>query len=50
VAHVIGGLIYQGTVIDDSSVGGAGRVRYSSGAVNNALRLSRYTLASWRER
>ncbi|HSQ59260.1 MAG TPA: pilus assembly PilX N-terminal domain-containing protein [Acidobacteriota bacterium] len=50
VAHIIGGLIYQGTVIDDSSVGGAGRVRYSSGAVNNALRLSRYTLASWRER
>lgn len=50
VARIVGGLIYQGTVIDDSSVGGAGRVYYSSGAVNNALLLSRYKLASWRER
>lgn len=50
VARIVGGLIYQGTVIDDSSLGGAGRVYYSSGAVNNALILSRYMLASWRER
>jgi hypothetical protein len=49
VANIVGGLIYQGTVIDDSSLGGAGRVLYSSGAVNNALRLSRYMLTSWRE-
>jgi hypothetical protein len=50
VAHVVGALIFQGTVVDDSSVGGAGRLYYSSSAVNNALTLSRYTLAMWRER
>jgi len=50
VANIIGGLIYQGTVVEDSSIGGAARVLYSSGAVNNALLLMRYTLASWRER
>jgi hypothetical protein len=50
MAHVVGGLIYQGTMIDDSSLGGAGRLFYSSAAVNNALMLSRYKLASWRER
>ncbi len=50
LAHIVGGLIYQGTAIEDGSVGGAGRVYYSSGAVNNALRLSRYRMSSWRER
>ncbi|MEK7317023.1 MAG: PilX N-terminal domain-containing pilus assembly protein [Candidatus Eisenbacteria bacterium] len=50
VAHIVGGLIYQGTVIDDNSYGGAARVYYSSAAVNNALLLSRYQLAWWRER
>jgi len=50
VAHILGGLIYQGTVIDDNSFGGAGRVYYSSAAVNNANLLSRYQLAWWHER
>lgn len=50
VARIVGGVIFQGTVIDASSVGGAGRIYYSSAAVNNALLLSRYKLASWRER
>lgn len=50
LAHIVGGLIYQGTAIEDGSVGGAGRVYYSSSAVNNALLLSRYRLSSWRER
>lgn len=50
VANIVGGLIYQGTVIDDNSVGGACRVYYSSAAVNNANLLSRYQLAWWRER
>lgn len=50
VAHVIGGLIYQGTVIDDNSYGGAARVYYSTAAINSTLMLSRYQLAWWRER
>lgn len=50
VAHIVGALIYQGTLVDDSSIGGAGRLYYSSAAVNNALMLSRYTLSMWRER
>jgi hypothetical protein len=50
VAHIIGGLIMQGTVIDDSKVSGAGRIFYSSAAVNNALRVGNYTLTTWRER
>ena len=49
-AHVIGGLIFQGTVIDDNSYGGSGRVYYSSAAINSTLLLSRYQLAWWRER
>jgi hypothetical protein len=50
VANIIGGLIYQGTVVDASAVSGAARVLYSSAAVNNAQMLKRYTLAWWRER
>ena len=50
VARIVGGLIYQGTVIDNSSYGGACRVYYSSAAVNSALLLSRYQLAWWHER
>ncbi len=50
VAHILGGLIYQGTAIEDGSVGGAGRIYYSSAAVNNALLLSHYRMSSWRER
>jgi hypothetical protein len=50
VARIVGGLIYQGTVVDNSSYGGSGRAYYSSAAVNNALLLSRYQLAWWHER
>jgi len=50
VAHIMGGLIYQGTVIDANTYGGAARVYYSSAAVNNANLLSRYQLAWWHER
>ena len=50
VARIVGGLIYQGTIIDNSSYGGACRVYYSSAAVNAALLLSRYQLAWWHER
>jgi len=50
VARIVGGIIYQGTVIDNSSYGGAARVYYSSAAVDAALLLSRYQLAWWRER
>ncbi|HET9951052.1 MAG TPA: pilus assembly PilX N-terminal domain-containing protein [Candidatus Eisenbacteria bacterium] len=50
VARIVGGLIYQGTMVDNSSYGGACRVYYSSAAVNSALLLSRYQLAWWRER
>ncbi|MEK7348705.1 MAG: PilX N-terminal domain-containing pilus assembly protein [Candidatus Eisenbacteria bacterium] len=50
VARIVGGLIFQGTVIDNSSYGGACRIFYSTAAINNALLLSRYQLAWWRER
>ena len=50
VARILGGIIYQGTLVDASSVGGSARVYYSSAAVNAALTLNRYTLAWWRER
>jgi hypothetical protein len=50
LAHIIGGVIAQGTINTSSSTGGAARVFYSSAAVNNALTLNRYTLAWWRER
>ena len=50
VAHVLGGLLYQGTVVNNSSLGGSADVYYSSQAVNAAQSLSPYTLAWWRER
>ena len=49
-AHIVGGLIYQSTVVDASSIGGAANVFYSSEAVNAAQTLARYTLSWWRER
>lgn len=50
LAHIMGGLIYQGTLIANGSVGGAAYVYYSSQAINAAQTLARYTLAWWRER
>ena len=50
VAHVIGGMIYQGTMIGDSKVSGSARIFYSSEAVNAAQSVHRYTLSWWRER
>jgi hypothetical protein len=50
VAHVLGGLIYQGTVVNNSSIGGSANVYYSSQAVNAANAVGRYTLSWWRER
>lgn len=50
VAHILGGLIYQGTVVNGSSVGGSANVYYSSEAVNAANSVGRYTLSWWRER
>jgi len=50
VARILGGIIYQGTIVDNSSYGGACRVFYSTEAINAAQQLSRYQLAWWRER
>ena len=50
VARILGGIIYQGSLIDDSSLGGSARVYYCSASINEALTLNRYTLAWWRER
>ena len=50
VAHVTGGLIYQGTVIDYNKVGGSSSMYYSTEAINAAQTLAKYTLAWWRER
>ena len=48
--HVLGGLIYQGTLVDNSSINGGANVFYSSQAVNRALSVGPYTLAWWREK
>jgi hypothetical protein len=50
VARILGAIIYQGTMVDNSTVNGSGRVWYSSQAINSALNVSRYTLSWWRER
>ncbi len=49
-ANITGGLIYQGTVVGASYLGGASSVYYSSQAVNAAQTLARYTLSWWKER
>lgn len=50
VARIVGGIIYQGSLVNASKTAGSGRVYYSSEAVNSALTLNRYSLAWWRER
>jgi hypothetical protein len=50
MAHIIGSVIYQGTMIEDNKTAGSGRIFYSSEAINAAMTLNRYTLAWWRER
>jgi hypothetical protein len=49
-AHVVGGLIYQGTVINNSTVHGSADVYFSTEAINAANTVGRYTLSWWRER
>jgi len=49
-ARIVGGIIYQGSLVNGSKTAGSGRIYYSSEAVNSALTLNRYTLAWWRER
>jgi hypothetical protein len=48
-ARIVGSIIFQGD-LSGSMQGGAGRIWYSSQAVNNALTLANYTLSRWRER
>jgi len=50
IAHILGGLIYQGTVVNASDVHGSADVYYSTEAVNAANAVGRYTLSWWRER
>src|SRR6185503_19549919 len=50
VAHVLGGVIYQGTIVNASTIHGSADVYYSSEAVNAANTVGRYTLSWWRER
>jgi hypothetical protein len=49
-AHVVGGLIYQGTMVNASRVHGSADIYYSTDAVNAANTVGRYTLSWWRER
>jgi len=49
-AHIVGGLIYQGTVVNNSRVHGSADIYYSTEAVNAANTVGRYTLSWWRER
>ncbi len=50
IAHVTGGLIFQGTVVDDNGIGGSSSMYYSTEAINAAQTLSPYQLSWWRER
>jgi len=50
LAHIVGGLIFQGTVVDGSTTGGAASLFYSSQAVNAAQMVNRYSISWWRER
>lgn len=50
VAHVLGGLLFQGTMVNGATLGGSADIFYSSQAVNAAQSLARYSLAWWRER
>jgi hypothetical protein len=50
LAHVVGGLIYQGTVANNSRLHGSADVYYSTQAVNAANGVGRYSLSWWRER
>ncbi|TMQ60475.1 MAG: hypothetical protein E6K76_02260 [Candidatus Eisenbacteria bacterium] len=50
VAHIIGGVIYQSTVINASRVHGSADVFFSTEAINAVQTLARYSLAWWRER
>jgi len=49
-AHVVGGLIYQGTMVNASVIHGSADVYYSTQAINAAESVGRYTLSWWRER
>jgi len=49
-ARILGGVIYQGSLINASTQGGSARVFWSTEAVTNALGMSKYTLSWWRER
>jgi hypothetical protein len=50
VARILGGVIYQGSLVNASTQGGSARVFWSTEAVSNALGMSKYTLSWWRER
>jgi hypothetical protein len=50
VARIIGSVIYQGSLVNNSKTGGSARVFFSSEAINSAMNVSRYTLSWWRER
>jgi type IV pilus assembly PilX-like protein len=50
LAHVTGGLIYQGTVVNSSRMHGSSDVYYSTEAINAANSVGHYTLSWWRER
>jgi hypothetical protein len=50
VARILGGVIYQGSLVNASTQGGSARVFWSTEAVTNALGMSKYTLSWWRER
>ena len=50
VARILGGVIYQGSLINASTQGGSARVFWSTEAVMTALSMGKYTLSWWRER
>jgi len=49
-AHIVGGLIYQGTIVNSSRLHGSSDIYFSTEAVNQANTVGKYTLSWWRER
>jgi hypothetical protein len=45
--NIVGGMMVQGTLTDDSNVAGNVKLMYSSAMINQLLSLTRYQISSW---
>jgi hypothetical protein len=45
--NIVGGMMVQGTLTDDSNVAGNVKLMYSSAMINQLMSLTRYQISSW---